>query len=70
MATDEKLYELFKIYDQNKNGYIERAELKKLLTKLGETPSSSRVDELVMFIFKFKIYISYSLAVNGSLLLK
>ena len=52
MTTEEKLYELFKIYDQNKNGYIERAELKKLLTKLGETPSSSRVDELVMFTNK------------------
>jgi Ca2+-binding EF-hand superfamily protein len=56
MATDEKLYKLFKIYDQNKNGYIEHAELKKLLTALGETPSSSRVDKLVMFISKFKIY--------------
>jgi|APCry1669190731_1035312.scaffolds.fasta_scaffold483215_1 Ca2+-binding EF-hand superfamily protein len=54
MMTDKKLYELFKIYDRNKNGYIDYAELKELLIALGETPSSSRVNKLVMFIFKFK----------------
>jgi Ca2+-binding EF-hand superfamily protein len=45
---DESLHCLFDIFDQDKTGYIDRSELKSLLIALGESPSDSRVDKIVI----------------------
>ena len=45
--NDTQLRNLFEIFDQNRNGHIERNELKALLIAVGESPSDSRVDKLV-----------------------
>jgi Ca2+-binding EF-hand superfamily protein len=47
---NEKLKTLFNKFDKNQTGYIERDELKQLLIALGESPSSIRIEKLVIFI--------------------
>ncbi len=47
---NEKLKALFNKFDKNRTGYIERDELKQLLIALGESPSSIRIEKLVIFI--------------------
>jgi Ca2+-binding EF-hand superfamily protein len=47
---NEKLKALFNKFDKNRTGYIERDELKQLLIALGESPSSIRIEKLVILI--------------------
>ena len=37
----------FKMFDKDKNGYIEREELKQMMTKLGEKLTDSEIDEMM-----------------------
>ena len=37
----------FKMFDKDKNGYIERDELKQMMTKLGEKLTDGEIDEMM-----------------------
>ena len=37
----------FKMFDKDKNGYIEREELKQMMTKLGEKLTDGEIDEMM-----------------------
>ena len=48
---NEKLKALFNKFDKNQTGYIERDELKQILIALGESPSSTRIEKLVIYTY-------------------
>ena len=45
--TDEELIEAFKVFDRDGNGFISTAELRHVLTNLGERLTSEEVDEMI-----------------------
>jgi len=45
--TEEELIEAFKVFDTNGNGYISAAELKQVMTNLGEKLTDNEVDEMI-----------------------
>jgi calmodulin len=45
--SEEEILEAFKVFDKNGNGYISPAELRQVLTSLGEKLSDEEVDEMV-----------------------
>jgi len=45
--TEEELREAFKVFDRDGNGYISAAELRHVMTSIGEKLSESEVDEMI-----------------------
>ena len=44
---EEEMKVAFKMFDKDKNGYIERDELKQMMTKLGEKLTDGEIDEMM-----------------------
>lgn len=45
--TEEELREAFKVFDKDGNGFISAAELRHVMTNLGEKLSDQEVDEMI-----------------------
>ena len=45
--TEEELIEAFKVFDKDGNGYISSAELRHVMTNLGEKLTDEEVDEMI-----------------------
>merc|ERR1712022_73299 len=45
--TEEELVEAFKVFDRDGNGLISAAELRHVMTNLGEKPTDEEVDEMI-----------------------
>ncbi|KAG8853815.1 hypothetical protein FRB96_007955 [Tulasnella sp. 330] len=45
--SEEEIKEAFKVFDKDGNGYISAAELRHVMTNLGEKLSESEVDEMI-----------------------
>ncbi|KAH9849329.1 hypothetical protein C2E23DRAFT_839743 [Lenzites betulinus] len=45
--SEEEIKEAFKVFDKDGNGYISAAELRHVMTNLGEKLSDSEVDEMI-----------------------
>ena len=45
--TDEELREAFKVFDKDGNGFISAAELRHVMTNLGEKLTDEEVDEMI-----------------------
>ncbi|KAG0263677.1 hypothetical protein DFQ27_001634 [Actinomortierella ambigua] len=45
--SEEEIREAFKVFDKDNNGYISAAELRHVLTNLGERLSEAEVDEMI-----------------------
>lgn len=45
--TEEEIKEAFKVFDRDGNGFISAAELRHVMTNLGEKLSDEEVDEMV-----------------------
>ena len=44
---EEEMKVAFEMFDKDKNGYIERDELKQMMTKLGEKLTDREIDEMM-----------------------
>merc|ERR1712187_940162 len=47
MGTEEELNEAFKVFDRDGNGFISAAELRPVMTHLGEKLTDEEVDEMI-----------------------
>ena len=45
--TEEEIREAFKVFDKDNNGFISAAELRHVMTNLGEKLTESEVDEMI-----------------------
>ncbi|WAR20596.1 CALM-like protein [Mya arenaria] len=45
--SDEEIREAFKVFDKDGNGYISAAELRHVMTNLGEKLTDEEVDEMI-----------------------
>ena len=45
--SEEEIKEAFKVFDKDGNGYISAAELRHVMTNLGEKLSEAEVDEMI-----------------------
>merc|ERR1712094_122908 len=45
--TEEELVEAFKVFDRDGNGFISAAELRHVMTNLGEKLTDEEVDEMI-----------------------
>merc|ERR1712216_873956 len=45
--TEEELIEAFKVFDRDGNGFISAAELRHIMTNLGEKLTDEEVDEMI-----------------------
>ena len=45
--SEEELREAFKVFDKDGNGFISAAELRHVMTNLGEKLSDAEVDEMI-----------------------
>merc|ERR1712025_1408860 len=45
--TEEELIEVFKVFDRDGNGFISAAELRHVMTNLGEKLTDEEVDEMI-----------------------
>lgn len=45
--TEEELIEAFKVFDRDGNGFISAAELRHVMTNLGEKLTEEEVDEMI-----------------------
>ena len=45
--SEEEIKEAFKVFDRDNNGYISAAELRHVMTNLGERLSETEVDEMI-----------------------
>merc|ERR1712071_695493 len=45
--TEEELVEAFKVFDRDGNGFISAAELRHVMTNLGEKLTDEEVDEVI-----------------------
>jgi calmodulin len=45
--SEEEIKEAFKVFDKDGNGYISAAELRHVMTNLGEKLSDNEVDEMI-----------------------
>ena len=45
--TEEELIEAFKVFDRDGNGFISAAELRHVMTNLGEQLTDEEVDEMI-----------------------
>ncbi|OLQ16815.1 EF-hand domain pair family protein [Cryptosporidium hominis] len=45
--TEDELIEAFKVFDRDGNGFISAAELRHVMTNLGEKLSDEEVDEMI-----------------------
>lgn len=45
--SQEEIEEAFKVFDKDGNGYISAAELRHVMTSLGEKMSEEEVDEMI-----------------------
>lgn len=45
--SQEEIEEAFKVFDKDGNGYISAAELRHVMTSLGEKLSEEEVDEMI-----------------------
>jgi len=45
--SEEEIREAFKVFDRDGNGYITAAELRHVMTSIGEKLSDSEVDEMI-----------------------
>jgi calmodulin len=45
--TEEELIEAFKVFDRDQNGFISAAELRHIMTNLGEKLTDEEVDEMI-----------------------
>lgn len=45
--SEEEIKEAFKVFDKDGNGYISAAELRHVMTNLGEKLSENEVDEMI-----------------------
>ena len=45
--TDEELKDAFRVFDRDGNGYISAAELRHVLTNLGEKLTDEEVDKMI-----------------------
>mgnify|MGYP002642450713 FL=1 len=45
--SEEELREAFKVFDKDGNGFISAAELRHVMTNLGEKLSDDEVDEMI-----------------------
>ena len=43
----EELIEAFRVYDREKNGAVSMDEIKKILTKMGETITDDEIEEVL-----------------------
>ena len=45
--SEEEIREAFKVFDKNGNGYISAAEIRHVMTNLGENLTDYEVDEII-----------------------
>ena len=45
--TEEEILEAFKVFDKDGNGFISAAELRHIMTNLGEKLTDEEVDEMI-----------------------
>lgn len=56
--TEEEIREAFKVFDKDGNGFISAAELRHVMTNLGEKLTDEEVDEMIRFVL-FDFFLSY-----------
>ena len=47
VESEEEILETFKVFDKDGNGYISAAELRHIMTNIGEKLSDEEVDEMI-----------------------
>ena len=65
--SEEEIKEAFKVFDKDGNGFISAAELRHVMTNLGEKLTDEEVDEMVIynFVFLFLLFISLIVPLNN-----
>uniref|UniRef100_A0A8C5MSN3 EF-hand domain-containing protein n=1 Tax=Leptobrachium leishanense TaxID=445787 RepID=A0A8C5MSN3_9ANUR len=46
-STEEEIRKAFRVFDKDRNGYISAAELRHVMTNLGEKLTDEEVDEMI-----------------------
>ncbi|XP_066915477.1 calmodulin-like [Clytia hemisphaerica] len=47
METEEDVIEAFKVFDKDGNGFIKAAELRRVMTNLGDKLTDDEVDQMI-----------------------
>ena len=71
LVTEEELIEAFKVLDRDGNDFISAAELRHVMTNLGEKLTDEEVDEMIKAQLCFGVlsfFCSFSYAVSRFLL--
>jgi calmodulin len=59
--SEEEILEAFKVFDKDGNGFISAAELRHIMTNLGEKLSDEEVDEMIrsvsLYLLTYDIYL-------------
>uniref|UniRef100_A0AAR2KEJ0 Calmodulin n=1 Tax=Pygocentrus nattereri TaxID=42514 RepID=A0AAR2KEJ0_PYGNA len=67
--SEEEIREAFRVFDKDGNGYISAAELRHVMTNLGEKLTDEEVDEMIREFFCIKLFTIYKLQFCGKTLL-